>query len=334
MSLRGIAMEVLKGDDICGVRAPGYNYIFRKSDGYALRWGKTKEEDPFWGPAPELADISISNRCSQGCPFCYRDSKPDGPLMSLKDYEFVMKQMPATFQLALGGGEPTEHPNLIDILRLSHEYGKVPNYTTNGTRLTPEIIEASKQYCGAVAVSWSKHAMDAIQQFVDEGVKTNIHFILTPDSIQEGIDLLRQKDLFGEDGVNAIVFLMHKAVGRGSPKDTPTPEQTRPLIIEAFAAEATAAFDVCSVPHIVAAERAEAIEVDWALLDFCDGSRFTVYVNEDLNVSPCSFITGSQFTESLREKSMGEIWNGEKFSAFRRGLADAPFACQAISNSS
>ena len=327
-------MEVLNGEDVCGVRAPGYNYIFRKSDGVALRWGRTKEDNPFWGPAPELADISISNRCSNGCPFCYRDSRPDGPLMSVEDFEFVMKQLPATFQLALGGGEPTEHPDLIDILRLSRQYGKVPNYTTNGKGLTQEIVEASKEYCGAVAVSWSKHAMSAIQQFVDGGVKTNIHFILTPNSIQEGIDLLRQKDLFGEDGINAIVFLLHKAVGRGSPKDTPTPEQTRPLIIEAFSSDSTAAFDVCSVPHIVAAEGAGVIKVDWALLDFCDGSRFTVYVNEDLSVSPCSFMTGCTYTENLRVKSMGEIWNGEKFTAFRQGLKDAPFSCQAVSHPS
>ncbi|MGY5865267.1 MAG: radical SAM protein [Candidatus Thorarchaeota archaeon] len=323
-------MKILKGDDVCGVRAPGYNYIFRKSDGFAMRWGKTKDDDPFWGPSPELADISISNRCSNGCSFCYRDSEPEGPLMSVDDFRLVMQQLPATFQLALGGGEPTEHPDFIEFLKISREYGKVPNYTTNGTRLTQEIIEATKKYCGAVAVSWSDIALEAVDKFVKGGVKTNIHFILSPSTIQQGIELMKKPELFGEDGINAVVFLLHKAIGRGQTEDTPTAEQTKPLVVEAFSTEVSVAFDVCAIPHIAAAEKAGAIEVDWDLLDFCDGSRFTVYVDEDLNVSPCSFIKGNQFTESLREMNMNKIWNGEKFSKFRKILKDEPQACPAI----
>ena len=29
-------MRILKGDDVCGVRSPGYNYIFRKSNGFLI----------------------------------------------------------------------------------------------------------------------------------------------------------------------------------------------------------------------------------------------------------------------------------------------------------
>jgi MoaA/NifB/PqqE/SkfB family radical SAM enzyme len=323
-------MELLKGDEVCGVKAQGYNYIFRKSDGFAIRWGKTKHDNPFWGPAPELADISISNRCSNRCHFCYRNSVPDGPLMSIEDFRYVMEQLPTTFQLALGGGEPTEHPDFIEFLKISREYGKVPNYTTNGTRLSQEIIDVSKKYCGAVAVSWSDIALEAADKFVKSGVKTNIHFILSPSSIQNGIELIKRKELFGKQGFNAVVFLLHKAIGRGKQEDTPTFEQTRPLIIEAFSTEVSVAFDVCTMPHVAAAEKAGDIEVNWDLLDFCDGSRFTVYVDENLNVSPCSFMRGNQFTESLREKSMVEIWNGEKFSKFRGILKKSPIACLAI----
>ncbi|MHA1135680.1 MAG: SPASM domain-containing protein [Candidatus Thorarchaeota archaeon] len=47
-------------------------------------------------------------------------------------------------------------------------------------------------------------------------------------------------------------------------------------------------------------------------------------------MSPCSFIKGSHFTESLREKSMNDIWNGEKFSKFRSILKESPQAYPAI----
>ncbi len=323
-------MKILNGENVCGVKAPDYNYIFRKSDGFAMRWGTTQDEDPFWGPMPELADISISNRCSHGCHFCYRDSQPDGPLMSLDDYRLLMEQLPGTFQLALGGGEPTEHPEFIEFLRLSYEYGKVPNYTTNGTLLTNEIIEATKKYCGAVAVSWSDKAVKAIDRFVKGGVKTNIHFILSPHTIKEGIKLMKNPQDFGVADINAVVFLLHKAIGRGQCAHTPTFEQTRPLIIEAFSTEMSVAFDVCSIPHVVAAEQEGAIKIDWNLLDFCDGSRFTVYVDEDLNVSPCSFMKGNRFAENLREKPMNEIWHGKKFEEFRCILRADPQSCPAI----
>lgn len=323
-------LKVLKSDNVYRVSAPGYNYIFRKSDGFAMRWGKTRDEDPFWGPAPELADISISNRCSNGCSFCYRDSIPDGPLMSIDDFRFVMLQLPATFQLALGGGEPTEHPDIIEFLKIAREYGKVPNYTTNGMKLTDEIIEATKKYCGAVAVSWSNNALEAVDKFVRNGIKTNIHFILSPSSIQQGIELLESPHLFGDDGINAIVFLLHKAIGRGKQENTPSNEETEPLIMKAYSSEVKAAFDVCSIPHIAKAEEAGNLKVNWDLLDFCDGARFTAYVDEDLNVSPCSFMKGNEFTESLRNKNMNEIWNGEKFSKFRELLKNEPRSCPAI----
>jgi hypothetical protein len=138
--------------------------------------------------------------------------------------------------------------------------------------------------------------------------------------------------MFGPNGVNAVVFLMHKAIGRGRSEDTPTVEQTRPLIIKAFSSETTAAFDVCSMPHIAAAERSGAVQVNWDLLDFCDGARFTVYIDENLNVAPCSFIRESRFAESLRERPMGQIWNGEKFGEFRRLLHESPFACPALTS--
>ena len=179
-------------------------------------------------------------------------------------------------------------------------------------------------------MSWSDIALEAVDKFVKGGVKTNIHFILSPNTIQQGIELMKKPELFGEEGINAVVFLLHKAIGRGISEDTPTVEQTRPLVIEAFSTDVTVAFDVCAIPHIAAAEKVGDIKVNWELLDFCDGARFTVYVDEDLNASPCSFIKGNHFTESLREKSMNEIWNGEKFSKFRSILKENPESCLAL----
>ncbi|MEI6297774.1 MAG: radical SAM protein, partial [bacterium] len=64
--------------------------------------------------APLLIDISVTNRCSGGCSFCYQDARPDG---QDAPYEAVLEQLarihPAPFQVALGGGEPANWPDLF-----------------------------------------------------------------------------------------------------------------------------------------------------------------------------------------------------------------------------
>lgn len=61
-----------------------YHFVADRKTGRTLRWGKTLKENPTFAPVPELADISISNHCSKGCSFCYRNSKPNNEFMSLK----------------------------------------------------------------------------------------------------------------------------------------------------------------------------------------------------------------------------------------------------------
>jgi len=186
--------HVIYGEKVNKVVSRKYNYVFNKETGFSMRWGESKDQDSFWGPLPELADISISNRCNNNGPFCYRNSTPDGSLMSIEDYEKILEQLPTTFQVALGGGEPTLHPEFTDILELAREYDIVPNYTTNGNNLTPEILEASKKHCGAVAVSWYRGALTALRKMVEHAIKTNIPFIVTPDSVSEAIGFIQNPD--------------------------------------------------------------------------------------------------------------------------------------------
>lgn len=324
-------LSVLDNERVCGIRAKGYNYLFDKRTGASLRWGHTQEDDPFMAPVPELADISISNQCDRGCSFCYRDSIPEGDVMSLDTFKFLMDQLPYTFQLALGGGEPTMHPNFIEILKESHVRGKVPNYTTNGIMLTSEIIEASKKYCGAVAVSWSEVASEAIGRFIAAGVKTNLHYVVSTDAIDTALSMLDNPESFGLDRINAIVFLLHKGIGRADPKNTPSPQQTQRFILKAFERQVPVAFDACFVPHLAEAEEKTELELPWHLLDYCDGARFTIYVDEHLNTKPCSFCSGDLYQESLRTSTFSDIWYGEKFELFRSHLMEFPKYCPALS---
>lgn len=321
------------------ITTKGYNYLFNPKTGMTIRYGDELSEDPFMAPVPELADISINNVCDRGCEFCYKNSNMKGKTMSLQDYEEVLRNLPLTWQLALGGGEPTLHPDFIEILRMTREdYDKIPNYTTNGIHLTDAIIKASKEYCGAVAVSYNEVDdiwVEAIRRFIEAGVKTNIHFVVSEETFQIGMNLLTAlavtPEVYGISDLNAIVFLLYKPVGRADRSKQLTKESAMQFLEYVFAQdEVKIGFDTCFMKHIRDAEQAEKISMSWEQVDTCESGRFSVYVSEDLEVIPCSFGCSSDYKESLRERPLKDIWFGKKFESFRKVLEDDCFSCPVI----
>lgn len=57
------------------------------------------------------------------------------------------------FQVAIGGGEPLLHPDIIPILQYGKKLGLVINLTTSGAHLDFDRLMALKRYAGAVALS-------------------------------------------------------------------------------------------------------------------------------------------------------------------------------------
>lgn len=160
-----------------------YYYYFNKSNGLSIRSEYKDFEEPFWSvEGPELLDVSITNYCERGCKFCYRDSSKDGKHMRIHDFETIMEYANEanTHQIALGGGNPNQHPNFVKILKMCREkYGIVPSYTTNGDGLTEEILMASKKYCGAVAISYYdpfNKFITALKKMISYGIKPMFTF--------------------------------------------------------------------------------------------------------------------------------------------------------------
>jgi len=93
---------------------------------------KVRENDlDFFEPAfPESFDIKITNRCDMGCPMCHEDSRPDGKHGDILHLPFLDSIHPYT-ELAIGGGNPLAHPDLIPFLRLCKDRDLIPNITVN-----------------------------------------------------------------------------------------------------------------------------------------------------------------------------------------------------------
>lgn len=290
-----------------------YHFLADAKSGVTFRWGKTLEDNPTFAPVPELADISISNKCSKGCSFCYKDSMPDGKVMSVEEYCQVLDSMYSpeygnVFQVAIGGGEPLEHPDFLKIVDETAKRGIVLNFTTNGQLLNVKICKVIKGKIGAMAISASsisdlkknRTAIDCAKE-----LKVNIHYILSETSIEEATEIVNgvYNDLL--KGINAIVFLTYKPAGRGTTDKVLKNGKELNAFIEAVKAPKTSCkigFDACFVPMLM---RRKSVRRE--MVDVCEGGFFSVYIDENMCVSPCSF-SGGRDAYSLREYGFYDIW--------------------------
>ena len=163
--------------------------------------GKDTGAEPFMASYPHLIDVGIMGHCIHGktglCAKagigCYQSGMlVEQPNMSVEDFRWIAEQSKGRCnQFALGGrGDPDQHEYFEEILQICRENMLVPNFTTSGYGMTPEIAKLCKQYCGAVAVSWyrSEYTLKAIQMLLQAGVKTNIHYVLGNNSMDEAIE--------------------------------------------------------------------------------------------------------------------------------------------------
>lgn len=346
-----------------------FREFFDKETGLWITGDCEDGTTPFRRSFPSLLDIGIMGHCPNGkagiCAKagiqCYQNA-PNSTRdnMKLEDFKTIIDQCKGkTFQVALGGaGDPNLHENFKEIVEYCKDNGIVPNYTTSGFNLTNEQVEISKQ-CGAVAVSQysrleigqmpSYQVLEdgsriptemmqvfsetnpqtniAIQKFLDAGITTNIHYVLGKNTIKEAI--IRLKNNLFPDGINAIVFLLHKPVGLGQESnmlhyDDPEVKEFFELIDnEKFPFKI--GFDACSVPGIINFTK----NIDSRSTETCEGSRTSAYIDAQMNMMPCSF--GNQdksYYVSLYDHTIKEAWESEVFNNFRNHLFKACPNCE------
>ena len=86
--------------------------------------------DYFEAKFPESMDIKITNCCDIGCPQCHENSTPFGLHGDIMSTNFIDSLHPYT-ELAIGGGNPLEHPDLVSFLRKCKKLKLIPSMTVN-----------------------------------------------------------------------------------------------------------------------------------------------------------------------------------------------------------
>lgn len=189
--------------------------IFDTSSGLKFRLDFTKEGNKvdvdFKTSTPELIDIKITDYCPSQCSFCYQNSTKEGKHASFeKIHELILSLSWSgrikPFEIALGGGEPTMHPQFADILKLCHDQGIIPNFTTNSEHWyqDAEIREAVMRYVGGYARSvHHDYGVERVIRMHDaldllysgeqyRNPKLNLHYILDAHPMKDFNDVLKR----------------------------------------------------------------------------------------------------------------------------------------------
>jgi len=80
---------------------------------------------------PSSIDVKITNYCDMGCTYCHESSTTNGVHGDLKKLLEVISELPAGVELAIGGGNPLSHPNLVEFLESLKQKGLIANITVN-----------------------------------------------------------------------------------------------------------------------------------------------------------------------------------------------------------
>lgn len=128
--------ETLKASYNTIVRTEGEHItIFDKVNGNKVRMS-VKDVPYLKSSVPELVDLKITDYCAAGCNFCYQSSTEAGKHADMKTLKRAVSLLAdmKVFEIAIGGGEPTDHPEFVEILKMIHDKEMVANFTTLSNR--------------------------------------------------------------------------------------------------------------------------------------------------------------------------------------------------------
>lgn len=100
-------------------------------DGTKVRYAMDlKDNDEFIAEFPESFDCKITDYCDARCPMCHENSSIKGKHGDIMNQKFIDTLKPYT-EIAIGGGNPLSHPDLIPFLTKLKNKNIIVNLTVN-----------------------------------------------------------------------------------------------------------------------------------------------------------------------------------------------------------
>lgn len=110
----------------------------------------------FYLETPPLVWLELTRRCNLTCAHCYIDGgKARDNEMSSKEFYAVIDELAdmGVWAIAITGGEPTLHPEFVDLVKYARSKNLLVGIATNGMFLTDEILGALPREGVIISVS-------------------------------------------------------------------------------------------------------------------------------------------------------------------------------------
>jgi radical SAM protein with 4Fe4S-binding SPASM domain len=308
---------------------------------------------PSWGgaaapagalSAPTEVHFAVTERCPAACDGCYLDAGPDRggrvPERAVLFQELEALAEQGVFEVAFGGGEALLRDDVVALCAHARGLGLVPNLTTSGFGLTPELAARLAPWVGQVNVSvdglgadyvrvrgWdgTDLALKALATLQAAGIRTGVNTVLSRRTF-DGLAGLGAR--LAALGVREWQWLRLKPTGRGADVYSElalTPEQALglwPLALEVERGTGLLLrWDCALVPwlavHDLPVERLTRLGVTG-----CTGGETLLARHADGTWAPCSFVPGEEAA------GPAEAWiSGETLLSWRGRAAAPPEPC-------
>jgi hypothetical protein len=190
---------------------------------------------------PETIDVKITNYCDLGCEYCHEISTTKGKHGDLDALSRVLEPLKAGTELAIGGGNPLDHPSLAAFLGRSVAQGLICNLTINQGHIIRAykkfragdydemyILNKATKLCKAVGVSITDpDQLDYVVRYRNDfpNAQIVIHVIAGIDDSS----ILRK---LHEHGLNHVLILGYKQFGLGKNYGVIHSEEVRNKILD------------------------------------------------------------------------------------------------------
>lgn len=280
--------------------------------------------------------FEVTSRCNEQCIHCYQShcSGNDADVAMVTDVLAQLHEMGAV-SLTLSGGEPFLHRDFPHILRLARHYDFMINILSNGTRLSPAILEALEE----VNVSMLQVSLYSMDPAIHDGITG------MAGSHRETVRAIER--LIHHDIPVQVSCPVMKQNRDAYPAVSQWCSKHKIRVLSDFVLMARSDFDVSNLEHRLDIEEtrrviSDIIEVDGEyqiMLDLPSGGKDREYLAEmpvcgvavdnvcftaEGNVYPCSGFQG-YVLGNVKERSVREIWEQSEGVLFLRSILNRSF---------
>lgn len=227
---------------------------------------------------PESMDLKITNYCdlSNYCKWCHENSDKNGKHADLQKTINLLRDLPPGVELAIGGGNPLDHPDLVDFLTKVKEQGLIANITINQLHIKKffsmikYLIE--EDLVKGVGISYSGSHIEETKELLKLTNNIVFHLII-------GINTLHQLDTISVIH-NKVLLLGYKQFRKGKDYFSESIQNNIDqwyMRLPIFFGGMTIAFDNLSIKQLNI--RRYFTEISWNKFYMGDDGSHTFYID-------------------------------------------------------